>query len=1030
MRPLTLTLNMFGPYARKTTVDFSAFGESGVFLIAGDTGAGKTTLFDAIIYALYGNLTNDRRSGQGMRSDYASPNDPTYVNLIFEHGGKTYTITRSPAYERSALRGSGTVTRPASVSLTMPDGREISSDQDVKREIYNLLRLDYAQFKQVAMLAQGEFLNLLLAKSRDREAVFRKLFDTFSCERAGTILHSRAEKQNDYKNALEQEIQYNVDSIKLPDEVLASYKGPGSLPHFIVTAGQSISSNTARLQTLDAQIASLEKAYEAALNLKSEAARREKLLQQLTETRNRAEALTAMQGEMDIRSAALKRAEKAAELDAQMALAQRAERDLSTIEANLKNTMTVYAEAKEHYHQAEEAAAALPALQEKLASDTEEKNLLDKLLPLFGELTKKNIEAEKAQEDYTRLEQLIVNLSNDIAGRRNYIATIEKAIASTDQTEADRSKCRLALTERRNRLDEVALMVKRYDTTIVLLESVRQLDAAAKSSTLSYTQAENSYSLAHSEYILGQAGILAQTLKEGTPCPVCGALSHPAPAQLHASSPTQKDLDRLETIRKIRRQAMDEAREKFTAESARYAQAHALLQEMSKKLSIQADPDSITAELAQLRSDILLLQQRDAELESILGKRIMHMRARQEQNDILEESLRVLDARNAELRSAAETVARVKAERNTLLERVREVDEDPVSIRLKKDRLDNTISVLKAQIEQIQSDRNAAQRQLAEAEGQMKALTESRERAILVASQAAQALDGAAKALGFESASAILAARIDEEARRSLRQTLEKYEHDKAFCLSEIQRLNKETLDPIPYSEEETAAAKKALDDCRNEKTLLESEILQAKSLLDKLEGISQKYVECEKKLARLEHLRDLCEGKMVGMYRISFEQYVQRACLERVLRHANARFTNMTDGRFELRRRSLPGGLMDGALALNVMDYHSGRERPASSLSGGEAFMASLSLALGLSETISEEAGGIVIDTLFVDEGFGSLDPTALDQAISTLIRLGEGSRLVGIVSHVGELRERIGKQIIVKRLPSGGSSASIQIE
>ena len=181
MRPITLEMNMFGPYAAPTRIDFDRLGEKGVFLITGDTGAGKTTLFDAIVYALYGHVTNTRRSGAAMRSDYATPKDRTFVKLTFEHAGKLYTIERSPSYERAALRGGGTTKQEARVCLTMPNGRQYDSLIDADREIKELLRLDYTQFKQVAMLAQGEFLNLLLAGSRDREAIFRKLFATYDC---------------------------------------------------------------------------------------------------------------------------------------------------------------------------------------------------------------------------------------------------------------------------------------------------------------------------------------------------------------------------------------------------------------------------------------------------------------------------------------------------------------------------------------------------------------------------------------------------------------------------------------------------------------------------------------------------------------------------------------------------------------------------------------------------------------------------------------------------------------------------------
>ena len=230
MRPVTLEMNMFGPYAQSTRIDFDRLGEKGVFLITGDTGAGKTTLFDAIVYALYGQVTNSRRSGSAMRSDYATPKDRTFVRLTFEHGGKTYVAERSPSYERAALRGDKTVRQESRVLLTMPDGKTYENDADVRREVKNLLRLDYEQFKQVALLAQGEFLNLLLANSRSREEIFRKLFGTHDCERINEILARRAEAMNRSVEEAAQEIVFFLHALKWPENAVPEFTGAEDAP--------------------------------------------------------------------------------------------------------------------------------------------------------------------------------------------------------------------------------------------------------------------------------------------------------------------------------------------------------------------------------------------------------------------------------------------------------------------------------------------------------------------------------------------------------------------------------------------------------------------------------------------------------------------------------------------------------------------------------------------------------------------------------------------------------------------------------
>ncbi|MBQ8952743.1 MAG: SMC family ATPase, partial [Clostridia bacterium] len=285
MRPLSLTLSMFGPYARETAIDFAALGESGVFLIAGDTGAGKTTLFDAIVFALYGHVTNDRRSGAGMRSDYAAPSDPTFVRLRFEHAGKIYEITRSPAYERAALRGSGTVTQPAAVCLVMPDGRVVENDAEVKREIFSLLRLDYTQFKQVSLLAQGEFLNLLLAKSRDREAIFRKLFGTWTCERAGKLLRERVEAQAADTERLAQEIAFSLGSIQFPEDEKPENPTAAAAESLISQAREALRRDGEALSSLRAQLVQRETAYAEAVKRQAEDERVKKLTMQLEDAK-------------------------------------------------------------------------------------------------------------------------------------------------------------------------------------------------------------------------------------------------------------------------------------------------------------------------------------------------------------------------------------------------------------------------------------------------------------------------------------------------------------------------------------------------------------------------------------------------------------------------------------------------------------------------------------------------------------------------------------------------------------------------
>ena len=319
-------------------------------------------------------------------------------------------------------------------------------------------------------------------------------------------------------------------------------------------------------------------------------------------------------------------------------------------------------------------------------------------------------------------------------------------------------------------------------------------------------------------------------------------------------------------------------------------------------------------------------------------------------------------------------------------------------------------------------------------EGREGALSAQQESLSAQLNEARALLASSLEAQQFSGEAAYTAAVQDSINQEAIRNRIAQYDRSLDLLRAEAERLTKETsgciLTDISALDQSIHTMQARTDALRRESAELTGIQTNNESMLERMARIQEKYQSLKDDCARVTRLSRLADGKTVGKYRISFEQYVQRSYLESILSRANARLLRMTDGRFELRRREQLKGLTDGALELDVMDYHCGRQRPVSTLSGGEAFLASLALALGLSETISDEAGGVSIDTLFVDEGFGSLDPAALDQAIRTLMQLGEGSRLVGIISHVTELRERVGRQIVVNSSPDKGSRVRLITE
>ena len=1028
MRPIALTLNMFGPYARETHIDFSAFGESGVFLITGDTGAGKTTLFDAIVFALYGHLTNERRSGQGMRSDYAAPDDVTWVRLVFEHGGKTYDIIRSPSYDKPK-KGGGVTTRPAKVRLTMPDGRTLESDADVRREIADLIRLDFAQFKQVSLLAQGEFLNLLLAKSRDREAVFRRLFDTFSCDRLGKVLRSRADEQRALTEKTAHEIAFAMESLRLPDDVKIS-PDASSAAEIVSRAQSAVSADEKALGELETRRDALEKAYAEAVRLDSEAQRRKKLALQLAEARDRLTRLTAMSGAVDEKRKTLLSARRAGEIAPREALMRTAEAQYGALSNNAASLDAQLGKAQSDCAQAKDALSALTGRRGEISAMDARILTLNQLMPKFQQLRQLTLEADGALSTQKTLQRAMQALNDDVARRKAYLSELQKRIQAGSELETRLAEAKVALNQMNLRRNDLIAMSERHKILADLSQTLKQRVYVQQRLSDQLLEAERAFSQANTLYLMGQAGLLAAGLMPGRPCPVCGSTSHPAPAPRSEDVPSEQDIRNLEAFAAKKRREYIAAKEAAADALARHQEAQKLLTQSVEALNVSPDPAAILLAIQSVNRDISGAANDISLLEAAIAERRQILISQAEQNNALEQLNAKADAVARRLGEASEAYSARKAARDALAASLKDAFGDP-------DRADAEIRRLEAARRSLNDEISRAEAAERRAEAALMDLSGRRSQLEAALKSAKDSYDGARDAFrravseaGFEDESQYAAARIGDEAVKAIENQLSDHQARLAAAEADVQRLSAETASPLPEDSEAVKRATKELEECRASIAAVRERLRLNQELIVRLEALSKQYGEAGAKLERLIYLRDLCEGRLSGRYRVSFEQYVQRVYLEQVLRHANARFTRMTDGRFELRRRSVMRGLMDGALELDVMDYHSGRERPAASLSGGEAFMASLALALGLSETITEEAGGVSVDTLFVDEGFGSLDPAALDNAVATLVRLGEGSRLVGIVSHVAELRERITRQIVVKSLPQGGSEATVHID
>ena len=914
MRPLKLTMSAFGPYAGQTTVDFDALGTTGLYLITGDTGAGKTTIFDAIAYALYGEASGETRESSMLRSKYAEPETPTFVELIFANGGERYTVRRNPEYTRPKTRGTGTTVQKADAELTMPDGRVITKTREVTAAVTEVIGVDRAQFSRIAMIAQGEFRRLLLAQTDERKAIFRQIF------RTGKYLALQNRLKDDAA-ALEKTCGELVAALRSTAETIGC-DDPGALP--------DAEDTDALLTALDALI-DADADARAQMNTKHEQAKAQhaRLLTDLGKAQAveqaRAELKTA---EADLQQAQREQAAARTALDTAEAKQPNMEQLLQDI-ARLQDALSQYEQLDK---QRAQARAAREALEEKTAA------------------------LELARTQAQTAEQACKDTRAQLAEQPTLAVAAEQ---TAQEQKAAEQRCK-ALTELDRQRKRCAELQEKLEAA---QEKYTRAAEAAQAASAYYSALDRAY-------LDAQAGILARTLTPGQPCPVCGATEHPCPAAAPEQTPdaaarkrAKADSERAQRDAEARSAEAADLRGQLTA-------VREALETACAALTPPLDPDTLAEALPALRAAAA----RDAE-------------ALAAQHTAQQQALSALQALEAGLPAQEEALRRQQAD---IQERAQEL-----SARAARCAELDAETERRAQ-ELPHENRAAAQRALVETRTQCEALQQAldtaRERSSAAQSVLA-ALTGKRDALRAQIQAAPPA---DIAALRTRRDAL-------TVRAEQLQR----QISTCDARLEQNRAARTAIDTRR------------------------QQHAAVRARWQWVHALAATANGAVPGKEKIMLETYIQTAYFDRILGRANTRLLIMSGGQYELRRCARAGdNRSQTGLELEVIDHYNGTARSVKTLSGGETFAASLSLALGLSDEVQSSAGGVQLEAMFVDEGFGSLDSEALQQALAALVGVSGGSRIVGIISHVAELKERIDRQIVVCKERSGGSFAAIRGE
>ena len=925
MRPLHLTLSAFGPYAGRVEIPLEQLGERGLYLITGDTGAGKTTIFDAITYALYGEPSGDNRDPSMFRSKYAQPDTPTWVELVFSYGGQTYTVRRSPEYERPAKRGGGTTLQRAEAELHFPDGRLVTKTREVTGEIVNIIGLDRSQFAQIAMIAQGDFLKLLLADTRSRQEIFRKLFPT----RGYMVFQEKVKSES---GALQRECEAARASVKqYIDGVLCPREDP-MYPQW-------------------------ERAWAGELPIQETVELLEALLEQDRERDTQCnEELEQLDGEWKAVTALLAKAEELEKARGQLEEAQvRRETCAAQWEAAQQQLEAQTAQAP----QLEGLRAQLADLEAELPRYQELEQLRQNLTAQTQSIRQQSTWLEEQENEQRRREKELELWRQERAGLEEAGAQRERLLGQ--QTRAQ---------EQSQQLEELNTLLAGCRQARVNLEGAQKRYGVARQKAQA---AQEDYTGKNQAFLDEQAGVLAQNLAEGQPCPVCGSLTHPTPAQLSPGAPTEEELNRA-------KQAWEAAQQTASTWSVEAGKARTALEEREQRLRSQM-------------VHVLPEQGEDRSLDQVAQAIREAQRKAQEALDQVRGQLRQVEAALARKRQLDTQIPQQEQRLGELEQAMSSAREQLAGANSRREELEGQIHTLEGQLRYPQADQ--ARQEQGKLNGERQRLEEAQAEAQKRANAAQLALTGAEEAVKQLTHLVEQSQPVDVVAQRARSQEL---------------TLRRAQLTAVQRE--------------------LHTRITTNRTALEQIQGKTAQLTQLEQRYTWVRALSNTVNGTLPGKEKIALETYVQMTFFDRILRRANLRLLVMTGGQYELkRRREAAGSRGQSGLEMDVIDHYNGTERSVKSLSGGESFQASLALALGLSDEIQSSAGGIRLDTMFVDEGFGSLDEESLGKAMGALGDLAQGNRLVGIISHVSELKEKIDKQIVVRKDRIGGSRVEIVV-
>lgn len=1021
MKPIKLTLSGFGPFLKEVNIDFSYLGKENLYLITGPTGSGKTTIFDAIVYCLYGEASGIERKADGFRSDFAKDKDETFAELTFEVKNKIYTVRRNPKYK---IEGRSTPILPHAI-LTLPNGKVLEKINNVNQKIYELIGLNVNQFRQIVMLAQGEFMKLLFAQSSERDEIFRKIFNTEQFNFIEEDLKERLRMKKEEKQLLEKSFDNILSALPSNYEYLEASKNDYmNIDKLTIEIENDLKEKTKEIKEQEKCKETFNKEKEELIKQKELATIRD----------NDKTSLKLINDELNKRQKELTKIEK---------------------QKNYAFNLEVASTLKQVYDEKTNLENQILPLKEKIKKlEQEFKNTKDELDCYIDqtnmiELDKKSLENLKKTKQELEEEKTLIEKIQKIEDEENNLKVLLEKEESINKTNTDSiSTFTLKLNKLTKELEEKEVLKIKQDiiennisiekgelnkineyeqelkTITDMLETIQVSKQNFEVKREKLIEKEREVKIKETGYLNNLASILSLELKDNYPCPVCGSLSHPSPHSSTEEVITKKELNLLkEELNKIREEK-ELALKSYNDLVINYQNK---TDSLYKNLSVSKE-ESLENAISE-RKKKALENQKENELALLkIKETLKEIAIKEQEKEKLEQTLKELLTKNEK------TINEINNLKNETLKKQTLIKEYKTNLKYNKDlsilneailERDEAITLLEEAISSFDKGKEETSMLYQELKGKLDSLYQEQTRN-------EKELENKTKEFTTKVNQSLLKDKSIEELKllfsdiSSLKE-INKNISDFENALKNLKEKETQLEEKLKTTNlKETEEIKNLLEEKNNLIKEIEEEILTntsnihlSSNYLKELEKLITTYKKVNNDYLILNDLSSAASGKNPAL--LSFERYVLQEYFDRILNYANIRFSKMTSSRYLLYRSKEKGGRGQKGLDIEVLDFETGKRRDVKTLSGGETFKAALSLALGLADAVEERLGGIEINALFIDEGFGTLDEESLNQAVEVLTELKGKNKVIGVISHVQELQNIISRKLIIEKAKVG---------